>query len=131
MLSREQALRLGLSDESLRRLLREDWRAVGRGLYLLGGAKPTFVQQAIADAPITVFASGQQVRAFLAATDLARFLTDHMDAALAAGHTVINVGNPGNAVTVMQLAERVRELMGSSSPIERRPSATRCCCDAA
>lgn len=84
-----------------------------------GFVMPTFVQQALAGAPITVFATGQQVRAFLAATDLARFLAEHMDAALAAGHTVINVGNPGNAVTVMALAERVKELLRSSSPIVR------------
>ena len=84
-----------------------------------GFVMPTFVQQALAGAPITVFATGEQVRAFLAATDLARFLTEHMDAALDLGQPVVNVGNPGNAVTVMALAERVRDLLGSSSPIVR------------
>ena len=84
-----------------------------------GFVMPTFVQQALAGALLTVFATGQQVRAFLAATDLARFLTEHMDAALDLGQPVVNVGNPGNAVTVMALAERVRDLLGSSSPIVR------------
>ena len=38
---------------------------------------PTFVQQALAGRPLTVFAGGGQERAFLSATDLARFITDH------------------------------------------------------
>jgi nucleoside-diphosphate-sugar epimerase len=59
------------------------------------------------------------VRAFLAATDLSRFLTDHMDAALESGQVVVNVGNPDNRTTVSGLAERVRKLLGSSSPIVR------------
>ena len=42
-----------------------------------GFVMPTFVQQAIAGRPLTVFAGGGQERAFLSATDLARFITDH------------------------------------------------------
>jgi nucleoside-diphosphate-sugar epimerase len=84
-----------------------------------GFVMPTFVQQALAGRPITVFATGRQVRAFLAATDLSRFLTDHMDAALESGQVVVNVGNPDNRTTVSGLAERVRKLLGSSSPIVR------------
>jgi nucleoside-diphosphate-sugar epimerase len=84
-----------------------------------GFVMPTFVQQALAGRPITVFATGRQVRAFLAATDLSRFLTDHMDAALDTGQVVVNVGNPENRITVAGLAERVRKLLDSSSPIVR------------
>ena len=80
---------------------------------------PTFVQQALADEPLTVFATGRQVRAFLSASDLSRFLVDHMDAALGADANVYNLGNPANAVTVEELAHLVRDLCGSASDIVR------------
>ncbi|MBN6052372.1 NAD(P)-dependent oxidoreductase [Nonomuraea sp. RK-328] len=84
-----------------------------------GFVMPTFVQQALAGRPITVFAGGDQVRAFIAADDLTRFLTGYMDAALEGDDVVINVGNPANAVTIMELAERVKALLDSPSPIVR------------
>jgi nucleoside-diphosphate-sugar epimerase len=82
-----------------------------------GFVMPTFVQQALAERPITVFAGGEQVRAFIAASDLTGFLIDHMDAALDGDDIIINVGNPANAITVMDLARRVKDLLGSPSPI--------------
>ncbi|MET7333140.1 NAD(P)-dependent oxidoreductase [Nonomuraea sp. NPDC005650] len=82
-----------------------------------GFVMPTFVQQALAGRPITVFAGGEQVRAFVAAGDLTAFLIGYMDAALDGDDVIINVGNPANAVTVMELAERVKALLGSPSPI--------------
>ncbi|MFI6599980.1 NAD-dependent epimerase/dehydratase family protein [Nonomuraea sp. NPDC050536] len=82
-----------------------------------GFVMPTFVQQALAGKPITVFAGGEQVRAFIAADDLTRFLVEHMDAALDTDDIIINVGNPANAITIMDLAERVKSLLDSPSPI--------------
>lgn len=82
-----------------------------------GFVMPTFVEQALAGRPMTVFASGDQVRAFLSATDLSRFLTDYMDAAVDSADAIFNVGNPGNATTVHNLAKRVKELVGSDSEI--------------
>jgi nucleoside-diphosphate-sugar epimerase len=79
---------------------------------------PTFVQQALAGRPLTVFAGGGQERAFLSATDLARFITDHAEAAFASGRPIFNIGNPVNTVTVWGLAERVVERLQSSSTIE-------------
>ncbi|MCP2345516.1 NAD-dependent epimerase/dehydratase family protein [Nonomuraea roseoviolacea] len=84
-----------------------------------GFVMPTFVQQALAGRPITVFAGGDQVRAFIAADDLTGFLLGYMDAALEGDDVVINVGNPANAVTIMELAERVKALLDSPSPIVR------------
>ncbi len=84
-----------------------------------GFVLPTFVQQALAGRPITVFATGDQVRAFVAATDLCRFLVEHMDAAIEQDDIVINVGNPANRTTIMDLARRVNELLGTDSPITR------------
>ncbi|TDD00855.1 NAD(P)-dependent oxidoreductase [Nonomuraea deserti] len=84
-----------------------------------GFVMPTFVQQALAGRPITVFAGGDQIRAFIAADDLTGFLTGYMDLALQGDEVIINVGNPANAVTIMDLAERVKSLLASSSPIVR------------
>ncbi|TDE31061.1 NAD(P)-dependent oxidoreductase [Nonomuraea mesophila] len=84
-----------------------------------GFVMPTFVQQALAGRPITVFAGGDQVRAFIAAGDLTGFLTGYMDLALRGDDVIINVGNPANAVTIMDLAERVKSLLASPSPILR------------
>lgn len=82
-----------------------------------GFVMPTFVQQALAGLPLTVFASGQQVRAFLSVSDLARFVVDHLDAALASREVIYNLGSPANSTTVWDLAERIKELLASDSPI--------------
>jgi nucleoside-diphosphate-sugar epimerase len=83
-----------------------------------GFVMPTFVQQALAGRPVTVFAGGEQQRAFLSANDLARFVTEHVDAALESARPIFNLGNPANGTTVWGLAERVVERLGSGSPIE-------------
>ena len=83
-----------------------------------GFVMPTFVQQALADQPLTVFAGGEQERAFLGATDLARFIADHAEAAFDSGRPIFNLGNPDNTVSVWDLAERIVGRLGSSSPIE-------------
>ena len=83
-----------------------------------GFVMPTFVQQATAGTPLTVFAGGGQERAFLSATDLARFITDHAEAAFQSERPIFNVGNPDNTTTVWGLAERIVHRLGSDSPIE-------------
>ena len=83
-----------------------------------GFVMPTFVQQAIAGRPLTVFAGGGQERAFLSATDLARFITDHVEDALETHRPIFNLGNPHNSTTVWNLAERIVTRLGSNSPIE-------------
>src|SRR3954454_10596666 len=65
-----------------------------------GFVMPTFVQQALAGRPLTVFAGGGQERAFLCAVDLSRFITHHLDAALDSGQAIFNLGNPANSTTV-------------------------------
>lgn len=82
-----------------------------------GFVMPTFVQQGLAGDPITVFATGQQVRSFTSATDLSRFLTDFWDVALESGEPIFNIGNPDNSTTIWSLAERVKELLNSPSEI--------------
>lgn len=82
-----------------------------------GFVMPTFVQQALAGEDITVFATGEQLRAFVSVTDLVRFITDYMDAAIASGALIYNVGNPLNKISVRALAERVKEMTGSGSQV--------------
>jgi len=80
-----------------------------------GFVMPTFVQQALSGHPITVFATGQQVRSFTSATDLSCFLTDFWDSALESGEPVFNIGNPDNSTTILGLAKRVKTLLNSPS----------------
>ena len=82
-----------------------------------GFVVPTFVQQALVGDDLTVFATGEQLRAFLSVSDLTRFITDHMDDALASGHLLFNVGNPANRITVRGLADMVKELTASESTV--------------
>jgi UDP-glucose 4-epimerase len=80
---------------------------------------PNFVRQALAGEPITVFGDGQQQRAFTHVLDVVGALVKLVAEPKAIGQ-VINVGNK-HEVTIRQLAERIRELSGSTSPIKLIP----------
>ncbi len=82
-----------------------------------GFVVPTFVQQALQGDDITVFATGEQLRAFLSVTDLVRFIMEHMDDAIASGEMIYNIGNPDNEITVRALADMVKEMTASSSEV--------------
>ncbi len=80
---------------------------------------PTFVQQALAGMPITVFGDGTQSRSFTHVRDVVDALLKLVVEPKAIGQ-VINVGNT-QEVTIRALAERVRALADSSSPITLVP----------
>ena len=80
---------------------------------------PNFVRQALAGEPITVFGDGTQSRAFTHVTDVVGALLKLIVEPKAIGQ-VINIGNT-EEVTIQRLAERVRELSGSQSPIRLVP----------
>ncbi len=84
-----------------------------------GMVLPTFVQQALAGRPITVFGDGSQRRSFTYVGDVVRALLDLMDEPAAIGQ-VLNIGNV-EEVTIRALAERVRAAAGSSSEIVTIP----------
>jgi UDP-glucose 4-epimerase len=84
-----------------------------------GMVVPRFVAQALAGEPITVYGDGQQTRCFAHVADVVGALVALLGRAEAAGQ-VFNVGND-EEVTILQLAERVRSLTGSSSPIRLIP----------
>src|ERR671912_1148711 len=80
---------------------------------------PNFVRQALAGAPITVFGDGTQSRSFTHVADVVDALLKLVVEPNAIGQ-VINLGNT-QEVTIRALAERVRDLAGSSSPIKIVP----------
>ena len=80
---------------------------------------PNFVRQALAGKAITVFGDGTQSRSFCHVADVVGALLKLVAEPTAVGE-VVNIGNT-QEVTIRQLAERVRELSGSTSPIKLVP----------
>jgi UDP-glucose 4-epimerase len=80
---------------------------------------PTFVKQALAGRPITVYGTGEQTRCFGYVKDIVGALVSLMDKSESVGE-VFNIGS-NEEVSINQLAERVRELTGSKSEIVRVP----------
>ena len=80
---------------------------------------PNFVRQALAGEPITVFGDGTQCRSFTHVADVVRALLALMVEPSAIGQ-VVNIGNT-EEISINGLAERVRTLSGSTSPIRLIP----------
>jgi dTDP-glucose 4,6-dehydratase len=82
-----------------------------------GRVVPAFIQQALAGEPLTVFGDGGQTRSFCYVDDLIEGIYRLL---LSAESQPVNIGNP-HEMTILEFAERIRALIGSPSPIERRP----------
>jgi UDP-glucose 4-epimerase len=80
---------------------------------------PNFVRQALANQPITVFGDGMQSRSFTYVGDVVDGLVRLLRHPGAVGG-VFNIGN-GEEIAIRALAERVKTLTGSSSPIVTIP----------
>jgi dTDP-glucose 4,6-dehydratase len=78
-----------------------------------GRAIPTFIRQALDDAPITVFGDGGQTRSFCYVSDLIDGFLRLIDSDY---HLPVNIGNPSE-FTILELAEVVLRLTASSSQI--------------
>jgi len=76
---------------------------------------PTFVKQALAGRPITVYGSGKQSRCFCYVADVVGALMKLMDDEKAVGE-VFNVGS-NQEITISDLALKVRDLTNSQSEI--------------
>jgi UDP-glucose 4-epimerase len=87
------------------------------GMY--GMVIPNFVRQALAGEPLTVFGDGTQRRSFSHVRDIVNALLKLVAEPKAIGQ-VINIGNT-EEVTITALAERVRDLTGSRSPLKYIP----------
>ena len=84
-----------------------------------GMVLPTFVRQALAGEPITVFGDGTQSRSFTYVGDVVDALVTLALEPRAIGQ-VFNVGNRGE-ITIRELAERVKAMTGSRSAIHFVP----------
>jgi dTDP-glucose 4,6-dehydratase len=82
-----------------------------------GRVVPAFLDQALRGLPITVFGDGNQTRSFCYVSDLVDGLYR-----LTLSNEVypVNLGNPLE-LTMLEFAERIKRLTGSTSPIEFRP----------
>jgi nucleoside-diphosphate-sugar epimerase len=78
-----------------------------------GRAIPTFLRQALAGRSMTVFGDGSQTRSFCYVSDLIRGMIALAESGY---HNPVNVGNP-DEFTLLELAEIVRELTGSTAEI--------------
>jgi dTDP-glucose 4,6-dehydratase len=78
-----------------------------------GRAIPTFVRQALANEPLTVFGDGSQTRSFCYVDDLVRGL---MLLAGSGEHFPVNIGNP-QELTLLELAQTIIKVTGSKSEI--------------
>jgi UDP-glucose 4-epimerase len=76
---------------------------------------PTFVKQALAGRPITVYGNGKQTRCFGYVGDVVGALIKLMDHADSVGQ-VFNIGST-EEISILQLAEKVKELTSSASEI--------------
>lgn len=80
---------------------------------------PSFVRQALAGKPITVFGDGTQSRSFTYVGDVVRAMVALIDEPRAVGQ-VFNIGN-GQEISIGDLAAMVKRMTGSSSEIVRIP----------
>jgi UDP-glucose 4-epimerase len=76
---------------------------------------PTFVKQALASRPITVYGNGKQTRCFGYVGDVVEALIKLMDHADSVGQ-VYNIGST-EEISIAKLAEKVKELTNSDSEI--------------
>jgi dTDP-glucose 4,6-dehydratase len=98
-----------------------------------GRASVNFIHQALEGKPLTVYGDGSQTRSLCYVDDLIRGL---VMLATSGEHLPVNLGNPDHEVTMLELAQTVIAVTGSSSevvfealptddPQIRRPDITR------
>jgi len=82
-----------------------------------GRVVPAFLDQALQGQPLTIFGDGTQTRSFCYVSDMVEGL---VRLASSAERLPVNLGNPVE-LTILEFAERIRELMGSNLPIVFEP----------
>jgi UDP-glucose 4-epimerase len=80
---------------------------------------PNFVKSALDNTTISIYGSGKQSRCFCDVRDTIEGLIRLMDLERAVGE-VVNIGNT-EEITIEDLAQRVKQRTGSSSPIAYVP----------
>ena len=82
-----------------------------------GRVVPAFLDQALEGQPLTIFGDGTQTRSFCYVSDMVGGL---VRLASSEERFPVNLGNPVE-LTILEFAERIRELMGSKFPIVFEP----------
>ncbi len=82
-----------------------------------GRALPNFLYQALVGEPITVYGDGKQTRSFCYVADLIDGIYRLLESN---EHEPVNIGNPAE-ITILEFAERVRALVGTTAPIVHHP----------
>ena len=82
-----------------------------------GRAIPTFIRQALAGLPLTVYGDGSQTRSFTYVSDLVAGIWKLMNAPV---NDPVNLGNP-REMTLLELAKQILRLSGSRSQIAFGP----------
>ena len=82
-----------------------------------GRVVPAFLDQALQGQPLTIFGDGTQTRSFCYVSDMVDGL---LRLASSEERYPVNLGNPVE-LTILEFAERIRDLMGSNLPIVFEP----------
>jgi dTDP-glucose 4,6-dehydratase len=82
-----------------------------------GRVVSNFIGQALTNQPITMYGDGSQTRSFQYVSDLVEGIVRFMGVK---HHEPVNLGNPQEK-TVMELAQIIKELTGSTSEIIKKP----------
>jgi nucleoside-diphosphate-sugar epimerase len=85
-----------------------------------GGAIRAFIEGALANRDITIHGDGSQIRAWCYVDDMVSALLLCLEHPAATGNA-FNVGNPRSAVTIFDLAQRIKRLTGATSEITFQP----------
>ncbi len=89
------------------------------GVY--GMVVPRFIQQALADSPITIYGNGEQTRCFACVCDITDALIKLMNHPKAVGH-IFNLGSD-EEITINALAQKIKSMTDSRSKITFIPYA--------
>ncbi len=81
-----------------------------------GRVVPNFIRQALMGEPLTVYGDGRQTRSFCYVADMIEGI---WRMAQIDYHLPVNLGNPDER-TILEIAQLIKQLAGSSSPIEFR-----------
>ena len=109
---------LNSARRGLRSIIIRPFNVAGPRQSRAGGfVLPTFVRQAVNGEPLTVFDSGEQVRAFLGLKDLVRFILETLQPRMLERPMIVNLGNPANASSINELARQVLAVTRSPSKV--------------
>ncbi len=85
-----------------------------------GGAIRAFIEAALAGRDLTIHGDGSQIRAWTYVTDMVSGVLACLEHESAVGQA-FNIGNPRGAVTIYDLAQRIKRLSGAAGEIVFQP----------